>query len=148
MEDESEDLVDEGDEDEGERKPKKKAKAPREAQGQGRQGREARGPGADRLGGGQRRVQDGRTFDYNQKEAAQAQADELTAKGKGTHFLQKIKEPMPDNAPGLGAPIPRPVLEPEPVAAKIKPEPVDSDDDVEDEDEDAADDNGDDDDEE
>ena len=33
----------------------------------------------------------------------------MTAKGKGTHFLQKVKEPMPDDAPGLGAALPRPV---------------------------------------
>ena len=42
-------------------------------------------------------------FEYSQKEAAEARAAELTAKGKGTHFVQKTKEPMPDNAPGLGA---------------------------------------------
>jgi hypothetical protein len=48
------------------------------------------------------------TFEYSQKEAAEARAAELTAKGKGPHFVQKTKEPMPDNAPGLGAQIPRP----------------------------------------
>ena len=47
------------------------------------------------------------TFEYAQKEAAYARAAELTAKGKGTHFVQKVKEPMPDDAPGLGAAIPR-----------------------------------------
>jgi len=47
------------------------------------------------------------TFEYAQKEAAEARAAELTAKGKGTHFVMKTKEPMPDNAPGLGAAIPR-----------------------------------------
>ncbi len=52
------------------------------------------------------------TFEYSQKEAAEARAAELTAKGKGTHFVQKTKEPMPDSAPGLGAAIPRPVVEP------------------------------------
>jgi len=50
------------------------------------------------------------TFEYAQKEAAEARAAELTAKGKGTHFVQKVKEAMPDNAPGIGAAIPRPVL--------------------------------------
>jgi len=59
------------------------------------------------------------TFDFSQKEAADARAAELTAKGKGSHFVQKTKEPMPDNAPGLGAAIPRPVLAPEPVAVKV-----------------------------
>jgi hypothetical protein len=47
------------------------------------------------------------TFDYNQKEAAEARAAELMGKGKGTHFVQKVKEPMADNAPGLGASLPR-----------------------------------------
>ncbi len=58
------------------------------------------------------------TFDFNQKEAAEARAAELTAKGKGNHFVQKTKEPMPDNAPGLGASIPRPIAVAEPIAAK------------------------------
>ena len=77
------------------------------------------------------------TFEFNQKEAAQARADELTAKGKGTHFLQKTKEPMPDNAPGLGAAIPRPEVAPTPVVAVSKEaEPLDDDDELDDEDED------------
>ena len=59
------------------------------------------------------------TFEYSQKEAAEARAAELTAKGKGPHFIQKTKEPMPDNAPGLGAQIPRPVVVP-PTEAVIK----------------------------
>ncbi len=58
------------------------------------------------------------TFEYAQKEAAEARAAELTAKGKGTHFVQKVKEPMPDNAPGLGAAIPRPVVAPTSVAVQ------------------------------
>jgi hypothetical protein len=55
------------------------------------------------------------TFEYAQKVAAEARAAELTAKGKGPHFVQKTKEPMPDNAPGLGAQIPRPA------AAAVEP---------------------------
>jgi hypothetical protein len=47
------------------------------------------------------------TFEYNQREAAEAKAQELTAKGKGTHFVQRTKEPMPADAPGLGSSIPR-----------------------------------------
>src|SRR5947209_5029472 len=58
------------------------------------------------------------TFEFNQKEAAEARAAELTATGKGTHIVQKTKEPMPDNAPGLGAAIPRPAPAVEPVAVK------------------------------
>jgi hypothetical protein len=39
------------------------------------------------------------TFDFNQKEAADARAAELAARGKGTYFVQKTKEPMKDNFP-------------------------------------------------
>jgi hypothetical protein len=75
------------------------------------------------------------TFEYAQKEAAEARAAELTAKGKGPHFVQKTKEPMPDNAPGLGAQIPRtptPAAEP---AAKLAATAVEDEEEV-DEDED------------
>ena len=75
------------------------------------------------------------TFEFNQKEAAEARAAELTAKGKGTHFVQKVKEPMPDNAPGLGASIPRPLPTAEPVAAKVADVAVEDEEDVEDEEE-------------
>jgi hypothetical protein len=57
------------------------------------------------------------TFDYSQRDAALARAAELTAKGKGTHFLQKVKEAMPDDAPGLGAAIPRAEIAPAKAAA-------------------------------
>ncbi len=76
------------------------------------------------------------TFDFNQKEAAEARAAELTAKGKGNHFVQKTKEPMPDNAPGLGASIPRPVAVAEPVAAKLADAAIEEEEEIEDEDED------------
>ncbi len=76
------------------------------------------------------------TFEYNQKEAAEARAAELTAKGKGTHFVQKTKEPMPDNAPGLGAAIPRPEPAAQPVAAKVADAAIEDEDEIE-EDEDA-----------
>jgi hypothetical protein len=75
------------------------------------------------------------TFDFNQKEAAEARAAELTLKGKGTHFVQKTKEQMPDNAPGLGAAIPRPVAVAEPIAAKVAEAAVDDEEEIEDEDE-------------
>ncbi len=75
------------------------------------------------------------TFEFNQKEAAEARAAELTAKGKGSHFVQKTKEPMPDNAPGLGASIPRPVLAPEPVAAKVAEVVVEDEDETEEDEE-------------
>jgi hypothetical protein len=73
------------------------------------------------------------TFEYSQKEAAEARAAELTAKGKGTHFVQKTKEPMPDNAPGLGAAIPRPVVEPTPAATKEAAAAVEDEEELEDE---------------
>ncbi len=75
------------------------------------------------------------TFDFNQKEAADARAAELTAKGKGSHFVQKTKEPMPDNAPGLGAAIPRPDPVAEPVAAKVADAVLEDEEEIEDEDE-------------
>ena len=75
------------------------------------------------------------TFDFNQKEAAEARAAELTAKGKGSHFVQKTKEPMLDNAPGLGAAIPRPVPVAEPIAAPVADMPVDDEEETEDEEE-------------
>ena len=90
-------------------------------EGQGGQAGQARRPDADRLGRDERRLQAGRHLRYSQKEAAETRAAELTAKGKGTHFVQKAKEPMPDNAPGLGAAIPRPAVTASPVAVKETP---------------------------
>jgi len=79
------------------------------------------------------------TFEYSQKEAAEARAAELMGKGKGTHFVQKVKEPMPDNAPGLGAAIPRPiVLEPTPVAVAVADEPGEEEEDAEEEEDEEA----------
>jgi hypothetical protein len=59
------------------------------------------------------------TFDFSQKEAAEAKAAELTARGKGTHFVQRTKEPMPEDAPGIGAAIPR-VVAPAPAKKAAK----------------------------
>jgi hypothetical protein len=85
------------------------------------------------------------TFEYSQRAAAEAKVQEMMAKGKGVHFIQKGKEAMPDNAPGLGAAIPRDDLVAAAPAAKAapidddesEPEPDpdddDSDDDFEDE---------------
>jgi hypothetical protein len=58
------------------------------------------------------------TFEYSQKEAAESKASELTARGKGTHFVQRTKEPMPEDAPGIGAAIPRVVSPPAKAARK------------------------------
>ncbi len=79
------------------------------------------------------------TFEYTQKEAADARAAELTAKGKGTHFVQRTKEAMPEDAPGLGASIPRtatpaPKSSRKAAAAAVVAAPVEEEEDVEDED--------------
>src|SRR5438105_3667467 len=73
------------------------------------------------------------TFEYAQKEAAEARAAELSAKGKGTHFVQKVKEPMPDNAPGLGAAIPRPSPAELAAASKAAAAKVEDDEEIEEE---------------
>jgi hypothetical protein len=112
MEDEAEDAVEEvDDEDAGEKKPKKKPKAPAKAK--------VKTPKAAKPAARMRIVwvvmndafKPIATFEYAQREAAEAKAKEMTERGKGTHFVHKIKEPMPDDAPGLGAAIPRPVVE-------------------------------------
>lgn len=110
MEDEAEDIAEDSDDEESEgRKPKKKAKAPSKAK--------VKAVKVPKPSARMRIVwtvmndafkQVG-LFEYNQKEAADARAAELTARGKGTHFVMKSKEPMPDNAPGIGAAIPREV---------------------------------------
>jgi hypothetical protein len=38
-------------------------------------------------------------FDYNQRAAAEEKLADLLATKKGTHFLQIVKEPMPEPAP-------------------------------------------------
>ena len=39
-------------------------------------------------------------FDYNQRAAADQKVAELAARKNGTFFLQMVKEPMPEPAPG------------------------------------------------
>jgi hypothetical protein len=80
------------------------------------------------------------TYDYNQKEAAEAKAAELTAKGRGTHFVQRAKEAMAEDAPGLGASIPRTLPKPAKVARSAEEVPEDVEDDLEEEDEEPDDD--------
>ena len=136
MEDESDDLAEDADDDEGaEKKPKKRPKAASKAK-----------PKAVKVPKPAARMRivwvvtnDAfkavGTFEYSQKEAAEARAAELTAKGKGTHFLQKVKEPMPDNAPGLGAAIPRPIIEAVAPIAVVEPAPLEEDEESDDEEE-------------
>lgn len=114
MEDETEEVVEEVEEEEvTERRPKKKPKAPPKAKA--KSSRSSSKPAARMrivwvvLNDAFKPVA---TFDYNQKEAAEARAAELTAKGKGTHFVQRTKEAMPEDAPGIGAAIPRTVVAP------------------------------------
>jgi hypothetical protein len=42
-------------------------------------------------------------FDYNQRAAAEEKLADLLAKKKSAHFLQIVKEPMPEPAPGEAA---------------------------------------------
>jgi hypothetical protein len=120
MEDESEELVEDVEDEEGEVRRAKKKKAPAKKAKAAKPAKPAArlrivwvvtNDAFKPVG----------TFEYSQKEAAEARAAELTAKGKGTHFVQKVKEPMPDNAPGLGAAIPRPAVTASPVAVKETP---------------------------
>jgi hypothetical protein len=108
MEDETEESVEEIEEEEVvDRKPKKKPKAPPKSK--------AKSSRPAKLAARMRIVwvvmndayKPIATFEYPQKEAAEAKAAELTAKGRGTHFVQRTKEAMPEDAPGLGAIIPR-----------------------------------------
>lgn len=140
MEDETEDSVEESDDDEvQERKPKKKSKAAPKSKA--KSSRAAKPATRMRivwsvLNDAFKTVA---TFDYTQKEAAEAKAAELTARGKGVHFVQRTKEPMPEDAPGIGAAIPRAELTP---AAKVVAQQAEisgleeDDDDSEDEEED------------
>ncbi len=111
MEDEAEEGFEFGDDDEAEVKPKKKAKAPAKKP----KAVKAVKPAA-RMRIVWQVVNDAfkpiASFEYSQKDAADAKAAEMTARGKGTHFVQRVKEAMPDDAPGLGAAIPRPVAPP------------------------------------
>jgi len=122
MEDEMDAVVEDVDDEEVvERRPKKKAKAP--AKTKTKTSRAAK-PAARMkvvwvvMNDAYKAVG---TFDFNQKEAAEARAAELTAKGKGTHFVQRSKEEMPADAPGIGASIPRPEVAPTRAKSAAKP---------------------------
>lgn len=108
MEDETDDIIDEADDEEAApRRPKKKAKAAPKTRAKSTR---AAKPAARMkvvwvvMTDAYKPVA---TFEYNQKEEAEAKAAELTAKGKGTHFVQRTKEALPEDAPGIGASIPR-----------------------------------------
>jgi hypothetical protein len=118
MEDESEEIIDDAEDDDGEKKPKKKPKAPAKPKGKAAKPVKP----AARMRIVWTVMNDAfkpiASFEYAQKEAAETKAAEMTARGKGTHFVMKTKEPMPDNAPGLGAAIPRSEVAPPQAAAK------------------------------
>ncbi len=137
MEDESDDQMDDfDDEDAQEKKPKKKAKAPAKAKVKTTKSSKAAKP-ATRMRIVWVVMNDAfkpvGTFEFSQREAAEARAAELTAKGKGTHFIQRVKEPMPDNAPGLGAAIPRVPVEAPTASIKDAVAAIDDDEEMEDE---------------
>lgn len=136
MEDESEELTEEvEDDDDAERKVKKKPKAPAKSKAKAAKPVKP----AARMRIVWTVMNDAfkpiATFEYAQKEAADAKAAEMSAKGKGTHFVMKTKEPMPENAPGLGAAIPRAELVPATATLKQAAASVDDDEDAEDEEE-------------
>jgi hypothetical protein len=137
MEDETDEVVEEVEEDEVvEKKPKKKPKAPPKAKAKSKSSRSAKPAARMRivwivLNDAFKPVG---TFDYSQKEAAEARAAELTARGKGTHFVQRTKEPMPEDAPGIGAAIPRAVTPPPKASRKaVAVAPVEDEEDLEEE---------------
>jgi hypothetical protein len=135
MEDESEEIVEDVDDDDSqERRPKKKAKAP--AKPKTKTAKPAKPAARMRIvwtvmNDAFKTVA---SFEYAQKEAAETKAAEMTARGKGTHFVMKTKEPMPDNAPGLGAVIPRNEVPP-PAPVVKEAAPVEDEDEGDDEDE-------------
>jgi hypothetical protein len=143
MEDESEDIIEDADDEDtaAETKKKKKPKAPAKAK--------VKAPKAAKVPKAAARMRivwtvmnDAfkavGTFEYANREGADTRAAELTAKGKGTHFVVKTKEPMPDNAPGLGAAIPRAeIIAPVAVVA-AKAAPAEDDEEAEEEDEEEA----------
>ncbi|MDR3618217.1 MAG: hypothetical protein P4L85_02620 [Paludisphaera borealis] len=142
MEDETEDVVEDVDDEEVAVRPKKKAKAPAKTKAKSTR---APKPAARMrivwvvLNDAYKPIA---TFDYAQKEAAEAKAAEMTAKGKGTHFVQRTKEAMPEDAPGIGASIPRAEVAPSKTKAAAKAklaEPIvdDVEDDEDDDDNDA-----------
>jgi hypothetical protein len=140
MEDETDEVVEELDDDEvAEKKPKKKPKAAPKSKA--KSSRSAKPAARMRivwvvLNDAFKPVG---TFDYSQKEAAEARAAELTAKGKGTHFVQRTKEAMPEDAPGIGASLPRVVTPPTKAsrskAAAVVEAPVEDEEDIEEDEE-------------
>jgi hypothetical protein len=137
MEDELDESVEEVDDEEvAERKPKKKAKAAPKSKA--KSSRAAKPAARMRivwvvLNDAFKPVG---TFDFSQKEAAEAKAAEMTARGKGTHFVQRTKEPMPEDAPGIGAAIPR-VVAPTPKKAAKEVEAAVEDEEIEEDEEDS-----------
>ena len=141
MEDETDEVVEELDEEEVvEKKPKKKPKAAPKSKA--KSSRSAKPAARMRivwvvLNDAFKPVG---TFDYSQKEAAEARAAELTAKGKGTHFVQRTKEAMPEDAPGIGASLPRVATPPtkasrSKAAAAVVEAPVDEEEEIEEDEE-------------
>jgi hypothetical protein len=142
MEDEPEESAEEtGNEESSEKKPKKKARAKAKAPAK----LKAKSSRSPKLAARMRIVwsvmndafKPVSTFEYAQKDAADARAAELTAKGKGTHFVQRTKEAMPEDAPGIGASLPRaavPTTKSSRTKAVPAPAPVEEDEEPDEED--------------
>jgi hypothetical protein len=137
MEDETEEVVEDVEEEEvTERRPKKKPKAATKSKA--KSSRSSSKPAARMrivwvvLNDAFKPVA---TFEYNQKEAAEARAAELTAKGKGPHFVQRTKQAMPEDAPGIGAAIPRTVAAPAKAERKVVEPVVEEDEEIEEDEE-------------
>ncbi len=134
MEDEPDESVEDVDEEEVvERKPKKKAKAAPKSKA--KSSRSAKPAARMRIvwvvmNDAFKPVA---TFEFTQKEAADVKAAEMTARGKGTHFVQRTKEAMPEDAPGIGAAIPRVVTPPPKKAVKAAEAHVEEEEETEDE---------------
>jgi hypothetical protein len=136
MEDEADEIVEEVEEEEAPAKPKKKAKAP--AKSKAKSSRAPKPAARMRivwvvLNDAYKPVA---TFEYTQKAAAEAKAAELTAKGRGTHFVQRTKEPMPEDAPGIGATIPRTEAARTKPTVKVAEAAIEDEEDIEEEEED------------
>jgi hypothetical protein len=88
--------------------PKKGAKRKAAAAPKVKKPRKAKTPPRQRarwgvFDGGMKRVA---VFDYNQRAAAEEKLADLLANKKGTHFLQLVKEPMPEPEPvAVAAPL-------------------------------------------
>ena len=136
MEDGTEELVEEVEEEDVlERKPKKKPKAATKAKAKAKSSRAAKPAARMRsivwtvMNDAYKAVA---TFDYTQKEAAEARAADCTAKGAGLTSCSTPRR-FPRTPPGLGAFIPRNETPPPKAAAKQAAAAIEDDEDLDEE---------------